>query len=270
MQFLASAVYNLYFHPLARVPGPLLARATSIPSWYHTYTGKRHVWLWQQFQIYGYRVRVSPDTVLFCDPDAYADIYGFKSNVRRSDFYTAWRRNVRDQTTINTVGVAEHAHKRKLLMTAFTDKSVRAATKFIIKHVDRWNELLVTGDSKEWSPAVDFARRAEMLEFDIMGDLSFGTSFGIKEPGNNPLKVIPHNIAEYMQFQYPVSWYISCCCIWRLLIIETADRSIPFPETSPLAQASWPRRALPCYHPVSRERLFPVRPRQRDQPDQAI
>lgn len=38
-----------------------------------------------------------------------------------------------------------------------------------------------------------------------MGDLSFGRSFDIKEPGPNPLKTIPHNIAAYMKFYHPVS-----------------------------------------------------------------
>lgn len=38
-----------------------------------------------------------------------------------------------------------------------------------------------------------------------MGDLAFGRSFDIKEPGNNPLNVVPENIAGYMKFYYPVS-----------------------------------------------------------------
>lgn len=37
------------------------------------------------------------------------------------------------------------------------------------------------------------------------GDLSLGRSFDIKEPGSNPLKTTPHNIAECMRFYSLVS-----------------------------------------------------------------
>ncbi|KAK4107230.1 cytochrome P450 [Canariomyces notabilis] len=168
LQLIAKAIYNLYFHPLAHIPGPFWARASGIPSWLHAIRGTRHIWLWQQFQIYGDRIRPNPNTVLFCDPEAYADIYGMKSNVRRSHFYTALKRNSRENTTLNTIDVAEHAGRRKLLNLCFTEKSLHT------------------------------------LVFDIMGDLCFGRSFDIKEPGENPLKAVPHFIAEYMKFYYPM------------------------------------------------------------------
>ncbi|KAI0181176.1 cytochrome P450 monooxygenase-like protein [Hypoxylon sp. FL1284] len=201
----ASATYNLVFHPLAHVPGPLLARASGIPSWYHAYRGDRHVWLWQQFQVYGSKIRPEPNTVLFCDPEAYADIYSIKSNVRRGKFYTAWQRNDGDKTTLNTVDVAEHAQKRRLLNLCFTDKSVRAASSFVTKHVDRWNHLLVQKcDGLDWSETVDFSAKVDNLVFDIMGDLCFGKSFDVKEPGANILKSVPQNIMKYMQFYCPI------------------------------------------------------------------
>ncbi|KAI5920343.1 cytochrome P450 monooxygenase-like protein [Camillea tinctor] len=204
LMFLGSIAYNLFFHPLANVPGPLLGRASGIPSWYYAYRGTRHIWLWQQFQIYGSKIRPEPNTVLFCDPEAYTDIYGMKANVRRSKFYTAWQRNENDKTTLNTVDVAEHAQKRKLLNLAFTEKSVRAASSFIIQHVDRWHQLLVGENDGGWSPAVDFSEKVDSLVFDIMGDLCFGKSFGVKESGANPLKAVPHNITNYMRFYYPI------------------------------------------------------------------
>ncbi|KAH8702535.1 cytochrome P450 monooxygenase-like protein [Talaromyces proteolyticus] len=204
--FVATATYNLFLHPLAHIPGPFWGRASGIPSWYHALRGKRHIWLWQQFQIYGDKIRPDPNTVLFCDPDAYADIYGMKSNVRRSPFYEAFKRNEREKTTLTTIDVAAHAKKRRILNIAFTEKLVRAASGFIIKHVDRWNQLImdeIDSDS-EWSAPVDFSHKVDALIFDIMGDLCFGKSFGIKEPGDNPLKEVPHCIAEYMRFYYPM------------------------------------------------------------------
>ncbi|KAH8885982.1 benzoate 4-monooxygenase cytochrome P450 [Thozetella sp. PMI_491] len=203
---LSGVVYNLIFHPLARVPGPFWGRASRIPSWYHALRGDRHIWLWQQFQIYGNRVRPEPNSVLFCSPEAYNAIYSMKSNVRRSHFYEAFKRNEREQTTLTTIDVAAHARKRRLLNQCFTEKSVRAASGFVVKHVDRWIQLLEQENKSttEWSSTVDLTDKLDTLIFDIMGDLSFGKSFDIKEPAENPLKIIPHAIAEYMRFYYPM------------------------------------------------------------------
>lgn len=194
------------FHPLRIIPGPLWARVSGVPSWYYATTGKRHIWLWQQFQIYGDIIRIEPNTVLFRHPDAYADIYSLKANVRRSPFYTALRRRLHEGNTLNTIDVAEHALKRKHLNLAFTEKSLRSATSFIINNVDRWNQVMMdVNDSTDWSAPEDFSKRLDALTFDIMGDLAFGRSFDIKESGDNPLKVVPENIAGYMKFYYPVS-----------------------------------------------------------------
>ncbi|KAI1651881.1 cytochrome P450 [Daldinia loculata] len=197
--YLANVVYNLFFHPLANIPGPFLARASQIPSWYHANRGDRHVWLWQQFQIYGDKIRPEPNAVLFNNPAAYADIYGLKSNVRRSEFYKDAQVDGSEATTIATLDVAEHARKRKLLSLAFTENSVRAASSFVIQHLDRWNQLLIEDDDSSWSPAVDISEKIDGLVFDIMGDLSFGKSFNVKEPGANPLKTVPHSISDYVK-----------------------------------------------------------------------
>lgn len=198
-------MYNVYFHPLRDVPGPFWARASGFPSWYYATKGKRHIWLWQQFQIYGDKIRPEPNTVLFRNPEAYNEIYNLKANVRRSPFYTALRRKLHEGNTLNSIDVAEHALKRKLLNQVFTEKSLRSATAFIIQHIDRWNQVIADEIDMEWSAPMDLSRRLDELTFDIIGDLAFGRSFDIKEPGSNPLKVIPENVAGYMKFYYPVS-----------------------------------------------------------------
>ena len=53
LQFASYAVYNLYFSPLAKIPGPFFAKISSWPSFYHAVKGDRHIWIWQGFQKYG-------------------------------------------------------------------------------------------------------------------------------------------------------------------------------------------------------------------------
>ncbi|KAI0854359.1 cytochrome P450 [Daldinia vernicosa] len=202
---LVNTIYNLFFHPLANIPGPFLARASQIPSWYHAHRGDRHLWLWQQFQIYGDKIRPEPNTVLFNNPEAYPDIYSQKSNVKRSKLYRAIQLNGFEDTTLTTTDVAGHARKRKLLSLAFTENSVRAASNFVIQHLDRWNQLLIEDADSDWQPAVDISEKVNGLVFDIMGDLSFGKSFDVKEPGVNPLKAIPHSITDYLSLNYTIA-----------------------------------------------------------------
>jgi cytochrome P450 len=205
LQILTIALYNVYLHPLRHVPGPFWARASAIPSWYHTARGKRHIWLWQLFQIYGKRIRVAPNLVLFCDPEAHAAIYGM--NVRRSTFYVGLTKNIREKTTLYTIDPVEHAQRRKMLNTCFTDNSVTAVSSLLGQQIDRLHQILLDehGSATEWSASVDLGEKIDHLAFDIMGDLSFGRSFNIKEPGDNPLREVQHNIIQYLKFYYPVS-----------------------------------------------------------------
>ncbi|TGJ85979.1 hypothetical protein E0Z10_g2772 [Xylaria hypoxylon] len=81
---------------------------------------------------------------------------------------TETRRN-----TLNTIDPTEHARRRKVLNTCFTDNSV----------------MLDQHDSTtEWSAYMELGENLDYLVFDIMGDLSFGSSFNMKDPGVNPLK----------------------------------------------------------------------------------
>jgi hypothetical protein len=73
--------------------------------------------------------------------------------------------------------------------------------------VDRWNELLLDENADTWSQPRNIAEWSDYLVFDIMGDLCFGRSFETKEPRENPIKSVPHAIAEALKFFYGVSEY---------------------------------------------------------------
>lgn len=197
--------YNLWFHPLAKIPGPVLARISSLPSFYHACKGDRHIWIWQNFQLYGDTFRAAPNLVLFNNSRAYVDIYGPRANTCRSNFYSAWRRHNKDIHVMNQTPLDLHARERKLLNLAFTEQSLKASGPIIVRHVDRWIELLCEGSGPEgWSPTRNMAEWVDFLTFDIIGDLCFGETFNTKEPKENSLKKIPHLTMQTIGLGYKV------------------------------------------------------------------
>lgn len=146
--------------------------------------------------------------MVFLDPQAETEIYGMKANVQRSGFYSSWKTSKEDVSTINSVDFGDHARMRKFLNVAFTEQSTRAASTFVVQHIDRWNELQLQaiGGKEGWSDPVDISQSVTALTFDIMGELAFGASFNIKEPGDNPFRVVPHNIESLLKRNYVVSF----------------------------------------------------------------
>lgn len=76
---------------------------------------------------------------------------------------------------------------------------------YVIKHADRWAQLLAECSGDEWSEPRNMSKWADSLVFDILCDLCFGRSFETKEPGPNKVRSVPDDIAQFMQFTYNVS-----------------------------------------------------------------
>ena len=167
--------------------------------------GKRHIWLWQQLQVYGSPFRPEPNVVVFCDHEAYHQIYNNRANVRRSNFYEVFVFKDDQKSTLSTIDVTEHSRRRKFLNICFTERMTREACKFVTRHIDQWNEILVRDvKAGDWSATLELSRSIDGLVFDIMGDLNFGTPTNIKEPGDQPYKEIPRMIKQVVQHNYGV------------------------------------------------------------------
>lgn len=200
-----TTVYNLLFHPLAKTPGPFLCRISVLPSFLHACKGDRHVWIWQNFQIYGDTFRAAPNLVLFNTPGAFNDIYASRGNTTRSSFYRAWKRNERDVTIFNSTEPAAHAKRRRILNLAFTEQSLKASGPLMTAHIDRWIEILIEEATETWSSPRNVAMHTDELVFDILGDLCFGEKLNTKDPGENKWKLVPRLSMKAIRFGYLLS-----------------------------------------------------------------
>ncbi|KAG9231089.1 benzoate 4-monooxygenase cytochrome P450 [Amylocarpus encephaloides] len=201
---ITSTIYTAFLGPLSKYPGPFLAKISALPSWYYSLKGTRHMWIWQCHQTYGDIVRFHPNGLLFNSTTAYRAMNGAKANVRKGTFYDVWTRTAGSLNTLNTTDRGIHARKRRILNAAFSDSTIRSAEAFIIKHVDRWCELLQGEDGEDWGSPKNMADQCDNLMFDTMADLSFGNSFEIKEPGEHPLRNVPKFIHGFVAFNWAI------------------------------------------------------------------
>ncbi|GFF59802.1 isotrichodermin C-15 hydroxylase [Aspergillus udagawae] len=201
---IGSVIYNLYFSPLAKYPGPLFARVSALPDFYWSLTGDRHMWIARNHEIYGDVIRFRPDGLLFRTPQAYRDVFNAKANVKRAKFYDMMTRNKHDTSTITGTDPNLHAQKRRVLNTVFSEKSLRSMEPFLVKHVTRWCELLIDGDGTNWSTPRKMSEACDYLVLDVLCDLCFGQSVDTKEPGENEYRKIPHAIGSFLQVLYPL------------------------------------------------------------------
>jgi hypothetical protein len=63
-------IYNLYFHPNAKYPGPFLAAVSNVWYGYHWITGKYPMAIRKALEQYGDVVRIAPNELVFIKPQA--------------------------------------------------------------------------------------------------------------------------------------------------------------------------------------------------------
>lgn len=204
-QMLAVIVYRLTLHPLAKYPGPFLAKVTDWYSVYHAWRGDRHLEFWRAHEKYGTMthdslskklliivgkfVRFGPNSLSINSNTALKKIYGHDSNVRKSDFYSAFPATKDSYNTHNTMDKAVHARKRRVLSHAFSDTAIKQMEKYILGNIRSFCDNLGTQgfitSEKGWTSAKNMADWCNYLTFDIMGDLCFGKAFGMLERSEN-------------------------------------------------------------------------------------
>lgn len=202
-------VYRLTLHPLARYPGPLLAKITDIYLAYYAYKGSRHLAFHQAHLQYGDYVRLGPNLLSVNTATGLKTIYGHRSNVKKADFYKAFPSTPKAVSVHSSIDKMQHARKRRVMSHAFSDAAIKSLEKYILANVRVGCELLGrksgieqmpvrSGEKDEgWNDAWNAAHWCEWLVFDIMGDLVFGKAFGMLEsPANRFANELVGNAAH--------------------------------------------------------------------------
>ncbi|KPA35165.1 isotrichodermin c-15 hydroxylase, partial [Fusarium langsethiae] len=177
LYLIGSAVYYVFFHPLASVPGPKLYAISPIPYYYHLYQGTWVRTITRLHEQYGPAVRFAPADVSFITADAVKTIYGHGGKTFEKDLRIY--RQGRPVRSIITSDHENHRRMRRQLSHAFSMKALRAQDKILNHYVD----LFIAGLTKRAGTEIDMVAWYNFATFDLIGHLAMGQPFGCLEKG---------------------------------------------------------------------------------------
>ncbi|KAJ6007813.1 hypothetical protein N7540_011789 [Penicillium herquei] len=177
LYLVAKIVYNVFFHPLSKYPGPKRMSATRIPYLRLIMGGRYAQKIKALHEQYGHIVRIAPDELSITHGDAWKVIYGTRPGHGQKEkdarFYPP---TVGNAPSIISSDHADHSRFRRLLSYGFSDSSLRAQEPIIQSYVNlfiqRLREKIDNG-----TPVVDLVSWYNFLTFDVIGDLAFGEPF---------------------------------------------------------------------------------------------
>ncbi|OLN96220.1 Isotrichodermin C-15 hydroxylase 11, partial [Colletotrichum chlorophyti] len=179
---LGIIVYNVFFHPLRKYPGPRLWAATRIPytRWY--LSGQMHRKILELHQEHGPIVRIAPNELAYNHPDAWNDLHGHLKNGTgehgRDLVFVADSRH-------NIIGAdrEDHSRFRRAMSHGFSAQAMYNQEPIIKEYVDLLFQRLhekCTGGAQ----TLDLVSWYNWTTFDIIGDLAFGEPFNCLEQSN--------------------------------------------------------------------------------------
>ncbi|MCJ1475735.1 hypothetical protein MMC13_004399 [Lambiella insularis] len=165
-------VYNVFFSPLRKIPGPLLAKVTSRWLMVVDLAGYRTLTLHKLHQQYGTAVRIGPDEVSFSNIDEIKQLYGQQTTFLKAPIYETM-----SQEPLGIFSLREksaHSQRRKLLSHAFAQSNLFDTEPLILHHVQR----LVDRVQKNSGKPLNMLALFRLVAFDIVGELFLGQDFG--------------------------------------------------------------------------------------------
>ncbi|KAM5436669.1 hypothetical protein McanMca71_001786 [Microsporum canis] len=192
--FVAYCVYQVYFSPLARYPGPLLAKLTIFRNGYHAWKGDIHLDQWMCHLKYGPVVRYGPNFVSFDTSTGLKEIYSVGSNTWKHRHFEALSPRAQNLVTLRDKKV--HAKRRRIIGRSFSDANIKMFEDRILHHINTFCEKVDSLPQKDdaWKPAIKVSDWCSYLVFDIITEFVFGSSYHMLE--SNKYRHILHDIED--------------------------------------------------------------------------
>ena len=129
---------------------------------------------------FGPIVRTHPNQLSFCSATSWKEIYGHAPGRKpflKGSFYEPMPGQLR--TLVSVSDTAQHSMMRKTLSHGFSASALAGQEDLVHKYVN----LLISQLRKRNGSEVDAVKWYNYTTFDVIGELSFGESFGCLEAG---------------------------------------------------------------------------------------
>lgn len=124
ISLVCQAIYRLFFHPLAKVPGPRLAALTHLYEFYYdaVLQGRYVFEVEEMHKKYGPIVRVNPREVHIKDPDFFDEFYGSSRKLDKDGYF--YRFTASQDAAFGTPSFSVHRQRRKAFNRFFSTAAV--------------------------------------------------------------------------------------------------------------------------------------------------
>ncbi|KAJ2971560.1 hypothetical protein NUW58_g9382 [Xylaria curta] len=183
LYYVVHVVYLLFFHPLAKFPGPKLAAISDL-WWVLRLSSGRLPFITEELhKKHGDVVRIGPNELSFASAQAFQEIHGHISKGKARFLKTEFYENDDPTPRITSARDPElHSRQRKALSHAFSAQALRHQEDIIQKYVDGFIQQIARS-GENGKTALNMSDTFNWLTFDVIGDLAFGEPFGSVEQG---------------------------------------------------------------------------------------
>lgn len=161
-------IYRLFFHPLAKVPGPRLASISILWLVWNVRKGDSHVFLPALHQKYGPLVRIAPHTVITCSEEAIKAAYSAGTTFTKDDWYQGVaapnkRQRGEDHLDLLTeTNMDKYRKQRRAIGPAFSIVGMEKHEKILDDYIEKYIAKLRSFKGE----AIDLAEWAHIFALD--------------------------------------------------------------------------------------------------------
>ncbi|KAI1496961.1 cytochrome P450 monooxygenase [Biscogniauxia marginata] len=197
-------IYNVYFHPLRRFPGPWIASVSDFFKLWVISTKQVHTLTLAAHARYGPVVRVAPNVLSISDPRLLPAVY--HRRVDKTDVYTP---GVLGDTAppFQTLPWREHARKRKRVAGSFALSNLVKLEGQVDERVVEWTTA-ISRRFADTGAKMDFAAWSQWFAYDTVSQLTFGEPLGFVREARDLSNLIKnfHDMAPFAAIVGALPW----------------------------------------------------------------
>ncbi|VUC31300.1 unnamed protein product [Clonostachys rosea] len=188
--YVVPLLQGLYVSRLWRIPGPFLARFTRLWEFVAVLRGNSHLEYIRLHNKYGPIVRLGPNRYSVKSPADVKSIYELGSRFVKSDYYRPLLSEEPDLQHIFPLQNNEaHKDRRRKISSLYTMSSMVAYE----DAVDRMTQVCVQKiyEFTKNKALVDIPQWMQYYAFDVIGEITFNTNFGMMEKETDTSGLLP-------------------------------------------------------------------------------